>query len=306
MKYGIWTGFYLDLTPEEALRHLATYGWRDIELCSEHMEALLGDDHADSRLRGLREIAAGEGITLWQAHLLLPLDLARFDEKEYMENLDTAKRWLDGFALLNIPNIVIHPGGFSENPRSEADWRRIQDLNYSAFRSLGEHIAGTSLRLCLENLFDHHRERRRRFGARIGDLLDIIGQVGNERIGICLDTGHAHVQGLHVPTAIQECGPYLWATHISDNDGKGDQHLLPYGGTLDWEEIVAALYDIGYNGLWNLEIPGEEHAPCAIRDLKLDYAHRLLEHMLLRGGNGDPDKTYWGRGQGDGHMDERG
>ena len=90
---------------------------------------------------------------------------------------------------------------------------------------MGEHIAGTPLCLCLENLFDHHAKRRRRFGARIGDLWDIIEQVGDER-------------------------------------------------------IVAAFHEIGYNGLWNLEVPGEERAPRAIRDLKLSYARRLVEHML--------------------------
>jgi len=280
MQYGIWTSFYLDLTPEAALLHLAELGWRDVELCSEHMEALLEDSNTSGRLRAVRDIVESEGMILWQGHLLLPLDVARFDEKEYMDNLDTARRWLDGFQMLGIPNIVIHPGGFSEEPRSEADWQRVRDLNYSAFHSLSEHIADIPLRLCLENLFDHHKERRRCFGARIGDLLDIIEQVESKRIGICLDTGHANVQGLHVPTAVRECGSYLWATHISDNDGSGDQHLFPYGGGLDWAEIVAAFYEIGYNGLWNLEVPGEERAPRTIRDLKLSYARKLLEHML--------------------------
>jgi sugar phosphate isomerase/epimerase len=282
IPYGIWTDFYGDLDPEAALRHLAGVGWREVELATEHMEAMLTDANPQSRLKSLRKVAQGEGVTMWQAHLLLGLDLASADPTQYAENLDTARRWLDGFQALGIPNIVIHPGGRFQGAYSNADWQRVRELNYSAFRSLSEHIAGTPLRLCIENLMDG---ARRRFGAQITELLDVIEQVGSDQMGICLDTGHARVQNLDVPAAVRQCGSLLWATHIADNDGSGDQHLFPYGirGGLDWTDIVPAFYEIGYRGLWNLEVPGEsEGRPLIVRDLKLQYARQLLENLLAR------------------------
>jgi len=244
------------------------------------MEAILADAEPQRRLRSVREVAEGEGVAIWQAHLLLGLDLAKPDRTEFAENLDTARRWLDGFQVLGIPNIVIHPGGRFQDTYSEADWQQVRELNCSAFHCLSEHIAGTSLRLCLENLMDGEC---RRFGAHITELLDVIEHVASDHIGICLDTGHARVQNLNVPAAVRQCGSLLWATHIADNDGSGDQHLFPYGirGGLDWMEIVAAFYEIGYQGLWNLEVPGEsEGRPLIVRDLKLQYARQLLDSML--------------------------
>ena len=280
IPYGVWTSFYADMEPEDALRYLAGLGWHDLELSTEHMENLLQDDNVPSRLRAARDVAQGEGVTMWQAHLLLGLDLAKSDRKQYLENLDTARRWLDGFQVLGIPHIVIHPGGRFEDVYSDADWQQVRELNYCAFHSLSEHIAGSSLRLCLENLMDG---KRRRFGAQITELLDIIEKVGSDQLGICLDTGHAQVQGLDVPAAVRQCGSLLWATHIADNDGSGDQHLFPYGirKGLNWTEITPVFYEIGYQGLWNMEVPGESHGcPRIVRDLKLKYARELLENML--------------------------
>jgi sugar phosphate isomerase/epimerase len=280
IPYGIWTSYYMDMSPEETVRHLAGLGWRDIELSTEHMQTLLQDGNAPRRLRTVRSLVESEGVTLWQAHLLLGLDLAKPDRVQYQQNLDTARRWLDGFQALAIPNIVIHPGGRFEGTYSDADWQQVRELNYSAFRSLSEHTGGTSLRLCLENLMDG---KRRRFGAQITELLDIVEKVGSDRIGICMDTGHAQVQGLDVPAAVKQCGSLLWAAHIADNDGSGDQHLFPYAirDCLVWPDIVAAFYEIDYRGLWNMEVPGESHGcPMAVRDAKLRYAHELLEIML--------------------------
>ncbi len=76
-----------------------------------------------------------------------------------------------------------------------------------------------------------------------------------------MDTSHAHVQGLDCAAAVRRFGTHICCTHISDNDGSGDQHRTPGGGSIDWPSVVAALRDVGYDGLFNLEIPGESEPP---------------------------------------------
>ena len=50
--------------------------------------------------------------------------------------------------------------------------------------------------------------------------------------GICLDVGHAHLLG-GAPEAAEALGGHVITTHIHDNDGTGDTHLVPFAGTLD-------------------------------------------------------------------------
>jgi sugar phosphate isomerase/epimerase len=50
----------------------------------------------------------------------------------------------------------------------------------------------------------------------------------------------------------------LKALHIADNDGSRDQHLAPFGaGRVDFIEVVRALSEIGYDGMFNYEIGGD-------------------------------------------------
>ena len=60
-----------------------------------------------------------------------------------------------------------------------------------------------------------------------------------------------------------------------------NDHIFPYGaGNIGWAELVSALYEVGYEGLFNFEVPRENRCPMEIRLAKLDYAHRLAELMV--------------------------
>ena len=75
-------------------------------------------------------------------------------------------------------------------------------------------------------------------------------------------------------TALVSCG----------NDGTDDYHLAPFAikNSIDWREVVTALREIGYEGLFNLEIPGEikGEPPLYVRKQKLKYLKQLADYML--------------------------
>lgn len=64
------------------------------------------------------------------------------------------------------------------------------------------------------------------------------------------------------------------ATHISDNDGLREGHLLPFMGEIDWKSVMG-----GYEGLFNLEV-GLAKVPLSVRDEALGYALKLAEGMI--------------------------
>lgn len=68
----------------------------------------------------------------------------------------------------------------------------------------------------------------------------------------CWDTGHVNCEGsLYEDIVI--LGKELYAIHYNDNHGKTDEHLIPYMGTLNHDEVLNALMDIGYQGYFTLE-----------------------------------------------------
>lgn len=79
---------------------------------------------------------------------------------------------------------------------------------------------------------------------------------------------------------MKECGNLLYATHISDNNGSGDQHLSPMRGNIDWRSVIHVLKTINYNGLLSLEIPGEKNPSIAVRDNRLRLVSIIMENLL--------------------------
>ena len=43
------------------------------------------------------------------------------------------------------------------------------------------------------------------------------------------------------PAALETVRDFVVTTHIHDNRGERDDHLLPYEGTIDWSATLAAL-----------------------------------------------------------------
>ncbi|MCI5779068.1 MAG: sugar phosphate isomerase/epimerase [Lentisphaeria bacterium] len=75
-----------------------------------------------------------------------------------------------------------------------------------------------------------------------------------DRFGFCFDSGHANID---LRKQFAECEAYrsrIWAVHLHDNDGTGDQHQAPFYGTVDWQRVARMLDSSGYEGVINFEL----------------------------------------------------
>jgi sugar phosphate isomerase/epimerase len=72
-------------------------------------------------------------------------------------------------------------------------------------------------------------------------------------VGICLDYGHAHLMG-DLCDAVETISGHLWTTHVHDNGGRRDDHLVPFAGSIDWDAAMMATQKIGYDGVLMLEV----------------------------------------------------
>ena len=151
----------------------------------------------------------------------------------------------------------------------------IRNKNTDALKILTEYIKDTDMVICIENLRSDDP-----ISYSADDLLYFINKIDSKNLGICLDTGHLNLTVKNHAEFIQKAGKHIKALHIADNTGESDQHIMPFSrGTVNIEEVISEMKKIGYDGLYNLEIPGESHCPLEIRSLKLDYIKKVFEYL---------------------------
>ena len=92
-------------------------------------------------------------------------------------------------------------------------------------------------------------------------------------LGICMDVGHARLMG-DVVEAIETCSGHLITTHLHDNRGRSDDHLVPGKGVVDWDAALLAFQKIGYDGVWMFEL-----AAAAERRPVLEQAAKARERF---------------------------
>jgi sugar phosphate isomerase/epimerase len=87
-----------------------------------------------------------------------------------------------------------------------------------------------------------------------GALVDLLeGDLELGDAAICLDVGHAHLLGDAAETAEALAG-HVVTTHLHDNRGTSDDHLVPFAGTVDWAATLTSLGKIGYKGPFIFEV----------------------------------------------------
>lgn len=85
-----------------------------------------------------------------------------------------------------------------------------------------------------------------------GYLEYIFEHIKNDNIGICFDSGHCHCH-FNNRFSWERFKDKIFALHLHDNDKKTDLHLLPFDGSLNWNQLVCELKKANYNGPITLE-----------------------------------------------------
>ena len=68
----------------------------------------------------------------------------------------------------------------------------------------------------------------------------IFQHIDSKRLGFCYDSGHENWRHPHAD-CLTRYGHRLFAVHLNDNFGTGDQHMLPYDGAIDWKKTKREL-----------------------------------------------------------------
>ena len=103
-------------------------------------------------------------------------------------------------------------------------------------------------------------------------------QIDGLDVGICLDYGHANLMD-DLGDAIETVSGHLWTTHVHDNDGRTDDHRVPFAGRIDWDAAIMETQKIGYDGVLMFEV-ADTGDPLEVLK-RTSKARERLEHMFV-------------------------
>lgn len=219
----------LSLIPEYAEHGLKSL---DINFCEMMNRTSALRDDGRRYIEALGAMKREYGLEYIQAHAPYPRFYKGLSKEEKVTSDNLILLAMEYAEKLSIPHIIIHPIEGS-----------IKD-NVDYFSSLLSRYNG-KIKIAIENMGSEDEI------TKAEDLMEIVSKLDG-RAGICLDTGHANVMGEDIPRFIELTKNYLIGTHIADNDGKSDMHLLPGFGNIEWERVIPA-FRSHYKGFLTLE-----------------------------------------------------
>ncbi len=245
--------------PAESARMMLQAGFQGVDfgLTESQMEPekLLSREWREKHLATAEALKA-EGLEIAQTHLpyyyahLPHPGSGSFEEYEAFM-MPSYLRALDVTGEIGCHLAVMHPYYVAD------DAARTRDGNQRIIEKLMPSLEKYDIRLALENIWawgykDAH-------ASYPEDLYAIMERAGSERVGLCIDTGHANLFRIDIAAMARMYGKKLFALHVNGNCGGQDEHILPYTMApyyerLDYKGFSAALKEIGYQGYYNLEL----------------------------------------------------
>lgn len=267
MKLSVWSSYYYDLSPENALKEFKAHGFNCCEISFEHAYVLMERGDIVSEGEKFKKFAAELGVDISQGHLSYEAKLCKSEGMAFL------KKQIDLFLAMGVKNAVLHCDSLAWKGNEVTKEEQIEE-NCKALKEILDYVKDRAMVICLENLISAD------FVNCVDGLMYFIEKLDRDNLGICLDTGHLNLRNRDQVAFIRKAGKHIKALHLADNEGKRDQHLMPYGcGNVDFVSVIREMKALGYEGLYNLEIPGERGAPLEILGYKLDYIKKMFDYL---------------------------
>lgn len=250
MKIATTTGDFIRVcaNDKERVQALFDCGFRYIDLslydgAREDWEYFAED--WQEKVEELRAFGERLGVKFVQCHAPGGNPLTSKPDK-YDLLLRSTIRSLEICQILGIPNCVYHAG-----------WRTgIEKENYFKenrrfVEALIPTMEKTGVTLCVENSTKANMKDMYYFFDG-EDMAEFIDWIGHPLLKACWDTGHANIEE-HQYKDLVALGDRLATVHINDNLGAKDQHMHPYIGTVNMDEVMHGLLDANFKGYFTFE-----------------------------------------------------
>jgi sugar phosphate isomerase/epimerase len=253
LQFGMSTHLYHDhRLGRDHLVEIAAHGFDAVEIFANRPHLDLADETVAAELveslrdTGLRahSVHAPIAETLSSGAWGTPLSIASADEqrrKHAVEEVGTSIRLAH---TLGASFVVVHVGvPDSQQPRPDDN---RPDAARRSIETLEELATPLGVRLALE-VIPNRLSTAEHLVHLIEDDLEL------PDLGVCFDFGHAQLAG-DLVDAIETLSGHVVTTHVHDNRGRTDDHLLPFEGRINWDAGLMALQKIGFEGVLMFEL----------------------------------------------------
>lgn len=262
MRFGVSTHLFHDQRlSRDHLAQIASHGFEAVELFAKRDHF---DYHDPAAIAQLADWLKDTGLGLHGVHAPM-IDNATGDAAKRQEAVREADAALNVARRIPADVFVVHLG----TPVTQGG----ENNRTAAFRSLEEicRLAEPiGVRVAVEVIPNPISD-----GASLVTLLE--RDLDAPRTGICLDFGHAFLMGDVVDT-IETVAEHLIATHVHDNKGKTDEHLVPFEGRINWDMALMTMQKVGYEGTYLMEL-GNTGSAATVLDLARSARARFEKLM---------------------------
>jgi len=179
-------------------------------------------------------------------------------------------RGIDAASTMQIPLAVVHPIAYYSKECSYGDFIRA---NMAFLSPVVSYAKEKGIKICIENMpSEKEAPDNHLYGSCALNISALAEKLG---AGICWDVGHANISGYKQSEQMKILCGKLDVLHIHDNDGKRDQHLLPFDGNVDWEDVAFGMRCCDFSGILDVEVtawalPGD-------RDTRLELGRKIVD-----------------------------
>ncbi len=248
-------------TSAEAIRLFKGTGFKLLDFSFYAMNTSDSPLLQDGWMRMIEEaaLAAEEtGVRFVQAHA--PSGDFFSEGEEYDRFITSTIRSIEACRYLGIENIVVHPVLATCNT-PKLSRKGYLDANRRFYGEFFPVMEKTGVNVLIENTAEQNMglERVEKPGVSENlflfaeDMVETLEFIRHPLLHACWDTGHAAMRNMDQYAALTTLGHHLRAVHIQDNFGQSDDHVAPFMGVLNLDEILCGLIDSGFTGYFTFE-----------------------------------------------------
>lgn len=306
MSYPVSTSIHLYLNlktiNEQIKKHIeAGFKFLDfnfLDWMADEASPFMNDGWEDWILSA-KKTAEENGAVFNQAHA--PVPAFQFSN-DYDGLVACCRRAIKACDMLGIRQMVYHALVYPKDYGFDMSWL---DVNKKFFGEIIEDAKKYNVGICIENMWGTWgllgREQK-----TTDDLIELVDSFDDDIVGVCWDTGHGNLTGNghnygrnmnpellpygNQYANIVKIGKRLRALHINDNNGMDDDHIMPGTGTINWDDVIRALDDIGYEHSFTLEA---HRATNGVPEELKDRAVKLLHDVTVSIANRSKNKREY-------------
>jgi len=247
MKFSQSSFVYFNYPLQEAIGRLHQYGYQGIEVWGGRPHLYRHDlDGQLDEIVALLDRFEMVVPNFIPAQFRYPSILCSLNETIRRDSVQYIQDAVDNALRLRAPSVSLCPGMTLFGEDLGRGWGQLRQ----SIVELLDYTEGTDLVLLLEPA--HKAEST--LILTVADGLRMIEEVGSERLGILLDTGHANVNGENLAKVVASLRDVPFHVHIDDNHGDSDAHLIPGDGKIDFAPFARALQRVNYQGFVSAEL----------------------------------------------------